>query len=310
MWQDNYAYLLQCSRSGAAALVDPAEGRAVRNFLEQQRTFDRRTIRTILTTHGHGDHAPDPSLLRWLNEGEDAKGDEAAKLRVFSRDRVAGLTHPIEEGRNDTDIEIGDLRVRAMPTPCHTPGSVCYLVQDEEQPAVFTGDVRCACLPSRMLIHVGRLCATYRCNLENIYPPRFAASPKHTHTQTLFSFGCGRFNNGTAQQMYSALSRLAQLPGNTLVYSGHEYTVDNLKFARSIEPENQDMVAELEAALAKVCYCRLFYGLMDSSHAHMSGCLSMAAPGWPAHGANHHATGAQGEPLHALVFQGNPGAAE
>jgi len=56
---------------------------------------------------------------------------------------------------------------------------------------------------------------------------------------TLFSAGCGRLFEGTAEQMYRSLSKLAALPAATLVYCGHEYTAANLKFAQTVEPGNQ-----------------------------------------------------------------------
>tara|TARA_R110002110_G_scaffold404606_1_gene623124 strand:+ start:150408 stop:151175 length:768 start_codon:yes stop_codon:yes gene_type:complete len=58
---------------------------------------------------------------------------------------------------------------------------------------------------------------------------------------TLFSAGCGRLFEGTAEQMYHSLNKLKQLPDNTLVYCAHEYTLANLKFAHYIEPSNLDI---------------------------------------------------------------------
>ncbi|KAI7906218.1 hydroxyacylglutathione hydrolase [Cokeromyces recurvatus] len=57
----------------------------------------------------------------------------------------------------------------------------------------------------------------------------------------LFSSGCGRFFEGSAKEMWEALSKLAALPDNTKVYFGHEYTLSNLKFAESVEPHNKDI---------------------------------------------------------------------
>jgi hydroxyacylglutathione hydrolase len=54
------------------------------------------------------------------------------------------------------------------------------------------------------------------------------------HRDTLFQGGCGRFFEGTATEMDSSLQYLASLPGDTLVYSGHEYTPGNLKFAKQV----------------------------------------------------------------------------
>ena len=59
---------------------------------------------------------------------------------------------------------------------------------------------------------------------------------------TLFSCGCGRLFEGTAQQMYISLNKLAGLPDKTGVYCGHEYTLANINFARLVEPENQAII--------------------------------------------------------------------
>lgn len=55
---------------------------------------------------------------------------------------------------------------------------------------------------------------------------------------TLFTAGCGRLFEGSAAQMADALGRIARLPDETEVYCAHEYTADNLRFARHAEPEN------------------------------------------------------------------------
>jgi hydroxyacylglutathione hydrolase len=68
---------------------------------------------------------------------------------------------------------------------------------------------------------------------------------------TLFACGCGRLFEGTPQQMYASLQKLAGLPDETLVYCGHEYTLANIRFARVVEPDNQALL-ELEAATKKL----------------------------------------------------------
>lgn len=55
---------------------------------------------------------------------------------------------------------------------------------------------------------------------------------------TLFVAGCGRFFEGSAEHMFKSLNILSQLPLNTKIYCGHEYTVSNLKFALFVEPDN------------------------------------------------------------------------
>jgi len=65
---------------------------------------------------------------------------------------------------------------------------------------------------------------------------------------TLFAMGCGRLFEGTAQQMYESLQRLAGLPPETKLYCGHEYTLANARFAAHAEPENPAVAARLAEA--------------------------------------------------------------
>jgi hydroxyacylglutathione hydrolase len=58
---------------------------------------------------------------------------------------------------------------------------------------------------------------------------------------TLFSAGCGRLFEGSPGQMYASLKKLAVLPTDTLVCCAHEYTLNNLKFALMIEPDNPNI---------------------------------------------------------------------
>lgn len=55
---------------------------------------------------------------------------------------------------------------------------------------------------------------------------------------TMFAMGCGRLFEGTAEQMYANLQRIAALPGDVRIYCGHEYTLANAQFAAHAEPEN------------------------------------------------------------------------
>jgi hydroxyacylglutathione hydrolase len=50
--------------------------------------------------------------------------------------------------------------------------------------------------------------------------------------------GCGRFFEGTGEEMHAALSKLGTLPDETIIYNGHEYTAGNVGFAKSVEPDN------------------------------------------------------------------------
>ena len=63
---------------------------------------------------------------------------------------------------------------------------------------------------------------------------------------TLFSLGCGRLFEGDAATMWQSLSKLATLPGGTLIHCGHEYTEANGRFAVTIEPENQNLRVRID----------------------------------------------------------------
>jgi hydroxyacylglutathione hydrolase len=65
---------------------------------------------------------------------------------------------------------------------------------------------------------------------------------------TLFFGGCGRLFEGSGEQMYHSLSRLAKLPDETFVYCGHDYTLDNYEFAVTIEPDNAQIKNQLTRA--------------------------------------------------------------
>jgi len=71
---------------------------------------------------------------------------------------------------------------------------------------------------------------------------------------TLFSAGCGRLYDGTAEQLHATIQRISQLPPDTKIYCGHEYTLDNLHFAQAVEPDNaaiQSRIEEVKALRAK-----------------------------------------------------------
>ena len=103
-------------------------------------------------------------------------------------------------------------------------------------------------LPGHTLGHVGYYCENFGASGAAVFCG-----------DTLFSSGCGRLFEGTAEQMYQSLSLLGGLPLSTKVYCTHEYTQSNLRFAQAVEPDNQDIqqrISEVEqlrqAGLASV----------------------------------------------------------
>lgn len=96
-------------------------------------------------------------------------------------------------------------------------------VSDQETFLLGTLEVTTLAIPGHTLGHVAYW---------------FAKSHVLFSGDTLFSVGCGRLFEGTAGQMWSSLLKLRALPDTTRVYSGHEYTLTNLDFALSLEPES------------------------------------------------------------------------
>ena len=82
---------------------------------------------------------------------------------------------------------------------------------------------------------------------------------------TMFAGGCGRVFNSTMKELHDSLQLIKQLPEDTLVYCAHEYTLDNLGFAKWVEPENLAVAARLEADMA----------LLDSDQATVPSLLSL-----------------------------------
>ncbi|XP_056389428.1 hydroxyacylglutathione hydrolase, mitochondrial isoform X2 [Hyla sarda] len=112
-----------------------------------------------------------------------------------------------------TTFQVGSLHVKCLFTPCHTSGHICYYVTK----------------------------------------PNSSEPPAVFTGDTLFVAGCGKFFEGTAEEMYKALIEiLGKLPSETRVYCGHEYTINNLKFARHVEPNNEAIKQKL--AWAKETY--------------------------------------------------------
>lgn len=74
----------------------------------------------------------------------------------------------------------------------------------------------------------------------------FPASGLAFTADSLMAAGCGRLFEGTPQQMWQSLSKLAALPPETLICSGHDYLTGNLRFAATLEPGNPALILRIE----------------------------------------------------------------
>jgi hydroxyacylglutathione hydrolase len=79
----------------------------------------------------------------------------------------------------------------------------------------------------------------------------FAADRAAFVGDTIFALGCGRLFEGTPDEMWSSLSKIAALPPETMLYCAHEYTQSNARFAVTIEPGNKALQRRFEAVNAK-----------------------------------------------------------
>lgn len=94
-----------------------------------------------------------------------------------------------------------------------------------------------------------------RAHIAYYFPPAKPADPGELFSgDTLFAGGCGRLFEGTPEQMTISLGKLRTLPDNTRLWCGHEYTLSNLKFALSVDGENEalrDRLTQVKAARAQ-----------------------------------------------------------
>jgi hydroxyacylglutathione hydrolase len=182
--QDNYAWLLRDSVTGATAIVDPAEAEPVIEALEKA----GGRLDTIFLTHHHDDHIASVDEVR-------ARFHCTVVGAAADRHRLPALDEAVKEG---DAVRLGDAVGRIIETPGHTRGQINFFFPDGA--VLLSGD-------------------------------------------TLFSLGCGRLAEGTAQEMFDSLRKLAALPPETLVCCGHEYTESNARFALSVDPDNHALHA-------------------------------------------------------------------
>ncbi|KFQ39924.1 Hydroxyacylglutathione hydrolase-like, partial [Mesitornis unicolor] len=156
------------------------------------------------------------AILTTHHHWDHARGNEELArlcpgLRVYGADeRTWGCCLsppcPHQQGPVPLSPQFGAIRVRCLFTPCHTTGHMCYFMWEDGSPDA---------------------------------PALFSGD-------TLFVGGCGKFFEGTAEQMYTNLTQiLGALPKETKVFCGHECTVRNLKFALKVEPENETVKKKL-----------------------------------------------------------------
>ncbi|SCA48359.1 cytosolic glyoxalase II, putative [Plasmodium ovale] len=115
-------------------------------------------------------------------------------------------------------IRLGELFIKAIHAPCHTKGHILYYVYKMDESK--NEDTSCA-------------------------PILFTGD-------TLFIAGCGRFFEGSAREMFRNIEKVKTFRSETLLYCGHEYTLNNLRFALSIENDNEHMINKMNEVEEKM----------------------------------------------------------
>lgn len=119
---ENNVFVVRSKHTGEAVLLDAANEHEL--LLEVSRATG---VRRVLTTHGHFDHIQAVTAVRDAGIDVGIASEDASMLPSYD------FTIP-----DDDVIEVGDLRLRTIHTPGHTPGSTCFLL--EGKPLLFSGD--------------------------------------------------------------------------------------------------------------------------------------------------------------------------
>ncbi len=210
--KDNYAYLV-IATSGEAAVVDASEAAPVREAVAREGV----RLVAIWSTHHHHDHVGG-------NEEIAREFGVEVVAHVSDRGRVPAQTREVDTG--DT-VRVGHIEATCIHIPGHTLGAVAYFVDAQASPSTDAQASRDA----------------------QASPTTDAQASRVVFTgDTLFCAGCGRMFEGTPAQMHASLERLVDLPGDTRVFCGHEYTENNLRFAAHVESGNVDVARARERA--------------------------------------------------------------
>jgi hydroxyacylglutathione hydrolase len=160
--------------------------------------------------------------------GISALLDRYPNLAVYgpASERIPHITHPLKGDEKLSFKEINtDFKV--MNVHGHTAGHIAYYTALDNNPDNSKGKLFCG--------------------------------------DTLFAGGCGRVFNGTMKDLHDSLAKISQLPKDTQIYCAHEYTLDNLGFAKWVEPDSGNILAREEADMA----------LLDNDQATVPSLLSL-----------------------------------
>ncbi|MDB1144936.1 MAG: hydroxyacylglutathione hydrolase [Alcaligenaceae bacterium] len=202
-FHDNYIWILE--QAEGLIVIDPGQSEQVIAHAKQL----NKPILAILVTHHHQDHSG--GIVDII--------EHFPQVQVYAGaiSKLPYVTHNVQAGDR---LSVFGVLIDVLDLSGHTLDHVGYFM-----PELYS-DV-CS-VPSEPII-------TYHtCPQSTLeYTPCVFTG------DALFSMGCGRVFEGTSEQMTQVMLRLNQLPDETHVYCGHEYTVSNLKWALSVDPYNE-----------------------------------------------------------------------
>eukprot|EP00003_Mantamonas_plastica_P018020 TRINITY_DN29632_c0_g1_i1.p1 TRINITY_DN29632_c0_g1~~TRINITY_DN29632_c0_g1_i1.p1 ORF type:complete len:405 (+),score=78.84 TRINITY_DN29632_c0_g1_i1:95-1216(+) len=222
---DNYSYVIidtSDEDEPVCAIVDPADPFFVMSQLEhyaKNANFPTPKLRMILTTHAHWDHSGGNQELKSMFESRYKhlfRGDDDQKGVLVvgaTGHKVPGMNFPVEHNQV---FSLGALTIKAIHTPCHSRSDVCYLfsttpdlddVLSEDQDEEEEEDE----------VDLFLFCG-----------------------DTIFVSGIGRFFEGNAAEMLQNLRQhIFKLPKRTVLFTGHEYALKNLRWTVTVDPLNE-----------------------------------------------------------------------
>ena len=173
---------------------------------------------TVMSTHKHNDHTAGNLEMKQIFPNIQILGG--------ADDNVPGATDGLVNGQ---ELVLHDIKIRCYHTPCHTRGHMLFLFEPAE------GAVE------------GQEHVTEK--LAEGYQVSTSVNRCVFTGDTIFAGGCGRFFEGEPHEMVHAMSIARDvLPPDTKMFCGHEYTVDNLTFCATADPENPAIQAKKQEA--------------------------------------------------------------
>jgi len=211
--QDNYSYLIIDKDKNDACVVDPSEAKPVINFIEKENI----NLKYILNTHHHFDH---------IGGNKELKQKYNSIVVGYKNDskRIPEISVLVE----DNQIWKADnFEAKIIHIPGHTTGHIGFYFFNEK---AINFEAKIIHIPGHTTGHIG----FYFFNEKAIFTG-----------DTLFSLGCGRIFEGTYEEMFESLSKIKNLPDDTKIYCGHEYTLQNSNFCIKHDPQNLNLQSKI-----------------------------------------------------------------